>query len=174
MNTKDNQIINLFKEGKREQAFRRLYKYYSRIEKLILKQGGQKADAQDIFQEALIIFYRNLEKSKFKLTASCYTYLYAVSRYVWSDLRKKNIKNLPDLPKDITDLEQQIQKEKQYQKAESAFLKLGQRCQELLSLFYIKKQRLKAIAEQMQFSSEKIAKNQKYKCLQKAKAYYQS
>ena len=174
MNTKDNQIINFFKEGKREQAFRKLYKYYSQIEKLILKQGGQKVDAQDVFQEALIVFYRNLEKNEFKLTSSCYTYLYAVSRYVWSDLRKKSNKSLPDLPKDISDLEYQVQKEEQYRKAERAFLKLGQRCQELLNLFYVQKQRLKAIAELMQFSSEKIAKNQKYKCLQKAKAYYQS
>jgi len=32
----------------------------------------------------------------------------------------------------------------------------------------------KVIAEQMRFKSEKVAKNQKYKCLQKAKDIYRT
>ena len=85
----DQKIVSLFKNGQRDKAFRELYKLYPRIEKLILSKGGTKADAHDVFQESLIILNRNLEKSDFKLTASFYTYLYAVSRFVWKDLQKQ-------------------------------------------------------------------------------------
>ena len=85
----DQKILELFKNGQREKAFKKLYRLYPRIQKLILSKGGNKADASDVFQEALIILIRNLETSGFKLTSSFYTYLYSVSRFVWSDLAKK-------------------------------------------------------------------------------------
>lgn len=61
----DSYILELFAQGKRDKAFKKLYGLYPKIEKLILSQGGNKEDASDVFQEALIILYRNLEKSDF-------------------------------------------------------------------------------------------------------------
>ncbi|WP_245584985.1 RNA polymerase sigma factor [Psychroserpens burtonensis] len=84
----DQDILVLFKNGQREKAFKKLYHLYSRIEKLVLSKGGSKDDASDVFQEALIILIRNLETTGFKLTSSFYTYLYSVSRFVWSDIQK--------------------------------------------------------------------------------------
>jgi 16S rRNA C1402 N4-methylase RsmH len=52
----------LFKNGQRDKAFIVLYKLLPRIEKLVLSKRGAKADAHDMFQEALIILNRNLEK----------------------------------------------------------------------------------------------------------------
>tara|TARA_R110002049_G_scaffold285400_1_gene466270 strand:+ start:16273 stop:16812 length:540 start_codon:yes stop_codon:yes gene_type:complete len=171
----DKKILELFKEGQREKAFRRLYSLYPKIEALIMSKGGQKQDASDVFQEALIILNRNLEKSDFKLTASFYTYLYSVSRFIWKDTQKKfskeELHNFND-----TEIEHfhNILEEKKYQLAEHAFLELGERCQKLLQLFYHKAMSFKAIAEVMQFKSEKIAKNQKYKCLSKVKDIYRN
>lgn len=171
----DKKILELFKDGQREKAFSKLYSLYPKIEALVLSKGGQKQDALDVFQEALIILNRNLEKSDFKLTSSFYTYLYSVSRFIWKDNQKKfskeELNNLND-----TEVEHfhSVLEEKKYQLAERAFLKLGERCQQLLQLFYHKAMSFKAIAQVMQFKSEKIAKNQKYKCLTKAKDIYQT
>jgi len=166
----NQKIVSLFKTGQRDKAFRELYKLYPRIEKLILSKGGTKADANDVFQESLIILNRNLEKSDFKLTASFYTYLYSVSRFVWKDMQKQFSKQeLYDLKPDEVSVFHSVLEEQKYQFAEQAFRELGERCQQLLQRFYLKKMSFKDIAEVMQFKSEKIAKNQKYKCLQKAK-----
>ncbi|WNH08527.1 RNA polymerase sigma factor [Thalassobellus suaedae] len=171
----DKKILELFKDGQRENAFSKLYSLYPKIEALVLSKGGQKQDALDVFQEALIILNRNLEKSDFKLTSSFYTYLYSVSRFIWKDTQKKfskeELRNLND-----TEVEyfNSVLEEKKYQLAEHAFLELGERCQQLLQLFYNKAMSFKEIAKVMQFKSEKIAKNQKYKCLTKAKDIYQT
>jgi len=171
----DKKILELFKQGKREKAFGKLYGLYPKIEKLILSKGGQKQDAADVFQEALIILNRNLETSDFKLTASFYTYLYSVCRFVWKDAQNKfSKKELQNFEKEEVECFQNVLEEKKYQLAEKSFLELGNRCQELLKLFYHKAMPFREIAKVMQFKSEKIAKNQKYKCLAKAKDIYKN
>lgn len=171
----DDKIMGFFKKGQRDKAFIALYKLFPRIEKLILSKGGTKADAHDVFQEALIILNRNLEKSDFKLTSSFYTYLYSVSRFVWKDTQKQFSKQeLHNLESEQVSIFDAVIEEKKYQTAEHAFRELGERCQQLLQKFYLKKMSFKAIAEVMQFKSEKVAKNQKYKCLQKAKDIYRN
>lgn len=171
----DKEILQCFKNGQREKAFRKLYQLYPKIESLVLSKGGQKHDASDVFQESLIILYRNLEKSNFKLTSSFYTYLYSVSRFVWSDMQKKESK-LPtnSLNESEAAITKTIHEEKQFQLAEQAFSEIGERCKKLLLLFYYKQMSFIDIAAIMQFSSEKIAKNQKYKCLSKARGIYKN
>jgi hypothetical protein len=44
----------------------------------------------------------------------------------------------------------------------------------LLILFYFKKKSFREIASSLAFRSENVAKNQKYRCLQKAKDNYLS
>ncbi|WP_100613797.1 RNA polymerase sigma factor [Confluentibacter citreus] len=171
----DKKILELFKNGQREKAFSKLYALYPKIEALIISIGGQKQDASDVFQEALIILNRNLEKSDFNLTSSFYTYLYSVSRFVWKDFQDKFSKEeLHNLNSNEVDHFHNVLEEKKYQLAERAFLELGERCQQLLQLFYQKAKSFKEIANIMQFASEKVAKNQKYKCLEKAKDIYQA
>jgi len=171
----DIEILALFKTGKREKAFKKVYKLYPKIEALIKSKGGSKSDASDVFQEALIILNRNLESPDFKLTSSFYTYLYSVSRFVWSDIQKKtNQYELSELSNHELQILDDVKKEARYKQAELAFKNIGERCQNLLKLFYHKKMSFKTIADLMQFKSAKIAKNQKYKCLKKAKANYQS
>lgn len=171
----DQNILKLFRDGQRDKAFKKLYTLYPKIERLIRSKGGSKQDASDVFQEALIILNRNLEKSDFKLTSSFYTYLYAVSRFIWKDTQKKFSKEeLHNLNDTEVEYFHSVLEEKKYQSAERAFLELGARCRQLLQLFYHKAMSFKAIAKVMQFKSEKIAKNQKYKCLAKAKDIYRT
>ncbi len=171
----DQKILEFFKNGQREKAFAKLYELYPKIEKLILSKGGGKQDASDVFQEALIVLYRKLQSSEFTLTASLSTYLYSVSRYIWSDTQKKQSKILQNELDDIeAEVSKDIHEEKKYRFAENAFSELGEGCQQLLLMFYHKKMSFKSIAKVMQFKSEKIAKNQKYKCLQKAKDIFQN
>ena len=171
----DKKILQCFENGQREKAFKKLYQLYPKIETLIRSRGGQKQDASDVFQEALIILYKNLEKTNFTLTSSFYTYLYSVSRFIWSDMQKKDAKMpLNELGENEATILKTIQEEKQFQLAERAFSELGERCKQLLLLFYHKRMSFKDIAKTMQFSSEKIAKNQKYKCLSKARVIYKN
>ena len=67
------------------------------------------------------------------------------------------------------ELQKAIEKEEKMKVTENILARLGDRCFELLKLFYHDSLSMKEIAIKMDFKSEKIAKNQKYKCIQRAK-----
>jgi DNA-directed RNA polymerase specialized sigma subunit len=65
-----------------------------------------------------------------------------------------------------------LQEEEKFKKAETALQKLGDKCKKLLQLFYAQKKSFKEIADELDFTNEKIAKNQKYRCMEKARENY--
>lgn len=170
----DQQIIVLLREKQTDKAFVRLYRDFPKVEKLILTKGGSKDDAKDIFQEALIILYRKAQDAQFELTASLGTYLYSVSRFLWKDeLKKRNRTETVELGDVSSDLQKDIreanEKESRLKLAETALSSIGERCFELLQKFYFHALSMSQIATEMHLSSENVAKNQKYKCLERAR-----
>lgn len=171
----DKEIIQLLRSKKEGKALKKLYRYFPQVQKLIVSKGGQKQDAQDVFQDALVVFCSKLEQSDFKLTASIDTYLYSVCKLIWNNQqRKRKTTSNSELEveldsNDLEELNKLLEKEELLKRAEQVLLKLGKRCQDLLKLFYFDGLRMKVIAEKMGFKSEKIAKNQKYKCMERAK-----
>ena len=167
------EIIQQIESGNPEKAFKSLYQYFPKIEALILQSGGSKNDASDIFQEALILLYRKLQKEGFVLTSSVETYLYSVCRFMCYDLNRANAKQVSwdiDLEEsDENELEQLFQDEERFKLAETALQTIGEKCLDILKMFYHQGVKMAEIATKMNFSSAKIAKNQKYKCLERAK-----
>ena len=75
-------IINL-RERKAE-AFVQIYKEaFPMSARFILNNGGQKEDAEDIFQEALFILLTRLNDDEFILKVKISTYLYAIIIKMW-------------------------------------------------------------------------------------------
>lgn len=61
-----------------------IYKLFSpRITFYILKKGGKKEDAQDVFQEALIVLMRKVKAPDFELKSSFYSFLFGICRNIW-------------------------------------------------------------------------------------------
>lgn len=171
---RDQHILKLIRNGKHSKALDQLYKNYPAVRTLITSKGGNEEDARDVFQEALIIFCEKAIDPNFTLTAATSTYLYSVSRFVWSDRLKKKKKEVLQFDTsfsatEITDMEYHIEMETKYREMDHILEKIGQKCKEILQSFYFKKKDMKTIAAEMGYNSDKIAKNQKYKCLEKAK-----
>lgn len=171
----DEHIIHLIRENKYDPAMKGLYTYFPVVKKFILKNSGTRQEAEDIFQEGLVIFCRKLENSGFVLSSSINTYVYSVCKLLWLDeLKKKNRQLKADFSElrdeqESTLIYDDIEDDKPLKQAQAAVMKLGQKCRELLELFYFKKASMKDIAKHLGFSSEKGAKNQKYRCIEKAK-----
>ncbi|HEY4150405.1 MAG TPA: sigma factor, partial [Chitinophagaceae bacterium] len=85
----DQKIIELIRDGKSDRALTVLYKHFPMMRKLVLTRGGTAQDAEDIFQEALIILCRKAGKPGFILTAQLSTYLFSICRFLWNDELKK-------------------------------------------------------------------------------------
>jgi len=185
----DQTIIELIRTGKNDLALNALYRNFPAIRKLVRSRGGSTRDAEDIFQEALIILIRQLKKD-FRLSAKLSTYLYGVCRRLWSEqLRKRRLQVsfdsltgvLPgnggslDTPSGELSADEEaslythLQQESRIRLAEQALNELKDRCRELLLVFYHGQLSVKEIAAKMGYRSENSTKNQKYKCLEAAR-----
>lgn len=172
----DEKIIELLKVNKTDRAFSKLYTDFPKVKKMILSKGGTKDDAEDIFQEALIILYNKVNQGDFKLTSKIGTYLYSVSRFLWKDQLIKNNKTVDSdfsndqlIETNKEELEEIIKKEEKLQVIEQVLKEISQKCQEIFELFYFKKLSMKDIAIKMKYTSERVARTQKYKCVEQAK-----
>lgn len=149
-----------------------IYKnFYSNINFFIKKNSGDDDDANDIFQEAIIIIYRKLKADELVLDCSFETYLYSVCRFLWlkqldkRKIEKEKIKDNQEYHDDIYDdnLEKVTDMNERYRLYQKHFTNLGKDCQKVLQL-YLDKVPLKNIAQIMGFKSEKYAKKRKFKC----------
>jgi RNA polymerase sigma factor (sigma-70 family) len=171
----DQQTIQLLRTNRTDRALAILYRNFPMMRKMIMANGGTKQDAEDIFQEALVIFCRKAKDYDFQLTSQLSTYLYGICYFLWKDEKRRSQKFMPveidnELIKaDEASITELIEEDNQVKQAEKVLNELGERCRELLLLFYNGGIRLKDIARKMGYSSEATAKNQKYKCLEAAR-----
>jgi RNA polymerase sigma factor (sigma-70 family) len=171
----DHRIVRLIQEGNSDRALLALYQHFPMIRKMITANGGNTEDAEDVFQEGLIILCRKLKDPGFELTSKLSTYLFGICRFVWKDELKKKKPLTPIDPvtgvgsPDESEVASLVEQEDNARLAEKILNELGERCRELLLLFYNGGLKLKEIAAKMGYSSENTAKNQKYKCLEGAR-----
>ncbi|MDG1870839.1 MAG: hypothetical protein P8I78_02620, partial [Flavobacterium sp.] len=66
-------------KGENNQAYGELYKaYFGMVEYFILNNNGRTDDAEDIFQDTMIVLLEKLRQDDFMLTASIKTYIMAI------------------------------------------------------------------------------------------------
>jgi RNA polymerase sigma factor (sigma-70 family) len=170
----DIEIINLIKKGKHSKALTRLYKIYPAVLKYVNGTGASSTEAEDIFQDALLIFMDKIYDSNFHLSATISTYIYGICKNLCREkLRYNNRLSTTDKELDDDglqkDLEEYMMEEKKYQALESILLETGKKCMDLLKMYYYDNLSMKEIAAKLGFSSETSTKTQKYKCLEKAR-----
>lgn len=171
----DTDIVELIRQGRDHKAFVKLYAHLPKVERHVRANSGTKADAKDLFQEALIILHRKVNTPGFTLTAGLGTYLFAICRNLWLDELRRRDRFTTELsaePDEPSDLEGLLKEEKQFGLAERALRSLGDKCLDLLKRFYLANEPLVAIAQAIGLAGEGAAKTRKYKCLEEARKRY--
>lgn len=143
---------------------------YHKVEAYVLKNNGSVDEAKDIFQEAFIAVWRNIQLNKFKPgnETSLSGYLYQIAKNKWLDhLRSSHHKKV--IPIDDAPIFEEgsiPEEESRYIGLVSeGFKHLGKNCKEVLIRFYYKKDPLKEIAKSFGWT-EATVRNNKYRCLQ--------
>ena len=150
-----------------------LAELFIRYERLVISfiqnHGGDLNDAEDMLQEALIVFWQNAIKSDFKLTSKVSTYLIGVVKNKWkAELRKRNRLSENGIPQMVADnnpssLEKVLKKE-QLDMIAGALNRINPNCKKLLLLFYFEERNLKDIAKTLHLANVNVAKAKKYQC----------
>ncbi len=172
---KEAQLIEKLKESN-EQAFKLLYKYFPKIKSYLIGFGATKQEAEDVYHEALFILINKLKDPNFELTSTVNTFLFGICKNKFISLNREKKKDAKlELEQELSkDLEAAFQEDKKFQLAQLAFNKLEESCKKLLKAFYVDGKRMKQIASEFGFSSDKVAKTQKYRCLEAAKKNYKN
>ena len=165
-------IIQQLREGKNREALKCLYEAFPSARSFVQMHGGDDDDARDVFQESLIVLYRNTLNPDFQLTCAVSTYLISIVKYKWKDeLKRKNriVQFEIDLPDTTEDLRFAQKQERRLQTVEKVLARLGDKCRELLTLFYYQKKSMDEISAELGYRNTDTVKTQKYKCLERAK-----
>ncbi|MBD3637793.1 MAG: sigma-70 family RNA polymerase sigma factor [Crocinitomicaceae bacterium] len=170
----ESKIIHFLQHDKQDKAFRRLYKYYPKVEKHILINSGSKEEALDIFQDALVILYQKVQNMSADSPIKIDGFLINTCKLLWSnELRKKKVRTGDDSGlgrlefKD--EIEEQMEKEEKFKIIEDVLQKLGEKCKKILEMFYFKSFSMENIAKKIGYKTVKSAKVQKYKCMESAR-----
>lgn len=162
-----------------EVALRELYKtYYPMVRSLILSNSGTEPEAKDVYQEAIIAFYENVQRENFVLTCKIKTYLYAICRRLWLKRlsEKKRFHGKIEEAETFLGIEEEFgeleKREQEYDVMKRSLEGLGEPCRTLIKDFYIQDMSMESIRQKHGYTNADNAKNQKYKCLQRLKKLF--
>lgn len=144
---------------------------FNSVKQLVLSNAGSDNDAEDIFQEALIIAFKKLkDEPDFKLDCAFSTYLYSIARLLWL----KHLRHIKKIHIDPLnrDMEERIEfeepppvQDKDLRMAvyQRNLLKIPQDCQSILKLT-AQNTTAKEIAERLGFKSEGYVRKRRHFC----------
>ncbi len=154
--------------------------FYPMVRQKIRQLGGQEEDARDMFQEGLLATWQNARSGKFTLREGVRlsTYLVRVCHLRWlektnkaSSRKEQAVETYEERGTDDHVLSRWLKREDQ-DEFTRIFGQLGERCRNLLQLFYYERQDLTSIARELSIG-ERSVKNEKYRCMQRLKKVYQ-
>jgi len=173
---KEEDIISLVKSGKDREAIPVLYKkVYPLVERYIVRNSGNKDDASDIFQDALLLFYKQIIRNSFNEKYKVYGYLYKICLYKWMNKAKKNskikfvdeIENLEPAGFIVHEEMEEIIANPDENIIRKLFTPIGEKCIELLTFTTYSSLLLEDIMIRMEFNSVSAVKMQLKRCKEK-------
>lgn len=175
MAVSDVELIQQLRHGTMEanSALSTIYKtHWPEVAGYVQRNSGDRDAARDVFQDGVLVLYRNIKQGKFNGESSIGTYLFSICRYLWlKTLRKRGRATLeagtPGEPHEmpITGL---LDDERRAQVL-ALFDRLGDACKQMLLLSFYEQLDMKEIAVRTGFKDEQNARNKKHKCLKALK-----
>ncbi len=145
----------------------------------------KEAVLEDVYSEAVLDFYENIARGKYKHRAAIKTYLFTLGRNKVVNIINKSITHANKESDIIKDVEQRTivnPEQEQYENENAHIIKdlMGQLCKDcrkVLTLFYYNEQSMVEIAKKMGYKNANVAKSKKRDCFKKiaklAQAQYQ-
>jgi len=173
MKISEEHIVDFIKQGRDKDVVPLFYKHVlPNVKKQILKNGGRQEDAQDAFQDAILLFYKEVMKGSFDPRYKVYGYVYKVSLYVWlKKVRRDQKIRFSDSLEHESDFfiepKEELIEPKNKDILREVFSEIGEKCIELLNITIFKDVLLEDVAIRMGFSTIGAVKMQHKRCKEK-------
>lgn len=176
---KDEQLISQLKQRDKS-ALKTVYlDYKNEFFRFMARYSSDLIILEDIFQDALIVVYENAQAGKLDaLKSTVKTYLFGIGKFMLFKHFRDGKKEVPTEETYIFDYYEQAVIEDVYEdeglneyqsKLTANFKKLGDKCREILELFYLQGMKLDEITQKQGYESKDVAKSQKSRCLKSLK-----
>ena len=168
----DSDILLSIRTGKNSRVLSYLYETtLKKVRSHIIRRGGNIEQANDIFQDAVIILFDTVRKNKFDERYTIEAFVFTVSKNLWINSIRKNkrISNYEDMGlfgNHITEeniLSTLVNKERS-EAVKGLFDKLNERCRQILHYYNHEGWSMKEISVKLGFTSEDVAKTSHYRC----------
>ncbi|NRB48688.1 MAG: sigma-70 family RNA polymerase sigma factor [Saprospiraceae bacterium] len=156
----------------REQTFRSLYKkVFPAVARFVAKKGGDLALAEDIFQDAMILYFEKVVSDQICEPHNPQAYILGISRNLFFQHCKKNKPSLglESLGEFTVAPSEEATPLPDRHRLLDYLTTAGKKCMDLLQAFYYFRSPMKEIAKEFGYRSERSATVQKYKCLEKVR-----
>ncbi len=133
---------------------------------------GSVQEAKDVFEEAFLVFERQVRTGHFRGESALETWFHGIARWQWAAFqRKKRPTTEPDqllLPSSQPNPEKLLILEERRVMLSQFIVQLGERCQQLLGWFQLSYS-MREIQTLMGYASEQVAANEVHSCRTKLK-----
>lgn len=168
----DHIYLDAIRDGNQE-LLKELYRtYLPKIERYILNNNGNQADAEDILGDALEAILRKFNHGDLVLTCSFYTFLFEICKRQWlkrirRNKHSQNVTNIDvEIFKEVNDIEEFIEETERKKLLRACFGKLGELCQQILSLSWFEDKSTLELAEILNLSHGNF-RQRKHRCEKK-------
>lgn len=164
----NEELLSLIQQGFTDKALAYLYKTVQpKITGWILQNSGSRAEAQDIFQDSVIAFYRYVIDQKFKSSESIEGFIFITAKNKWINRAKKLQTNTTLTEYNISEEAQNDEIESNPKAIAQLLEQLGEVCKELLTYSIFYKLSMDDIALRMNYDNSNTVKTKNYKCKQR-------
>jgi len=143
--------------------------FFPVIESYIVHNNGNHEQAEDVFQEAMIIVYDRIRSRGLTLSCKFGTYIYAVCKNIWIQERKKYLLHTEKLRRQPLEVHEPGPEEdpllaRHLEKLfDHHFGQLSEDCRKILTMFF-KDYPIEEIRRRMNYKDIHHAADRKYRC----------
>jgi RNA polymerase sigma factor (sigma-70 family) len=166
----EDQLLKRLKAGD-SLAFSVLYdRCFPSVETYVLNNSGTLEDAEDLFQEGILVFHKKLQSDSFTLSSPISAYIFSVVRNMWlNQLRTRRQMSVQPIEQLAYELIAQEHSSSKGDKLNEWLQKVTDHCQWILNGYYFMQMPLELLMQKMGWKNKHTASNQKYKCIQMLK-----
>ncbi|MCA0363934.1 MAG: sigma-70 family RNA polymerase sigma factor [Bacteroidetes bacterium] len=155
--------------GGRNKAISEVYRrYYDLMRSVVLRNSGSVEDAEDVIQEAVLVFVRMVQKDEFRGESAIGTFLSSVVRNIWlGKMRKSQAEQIRISKVEMEESEyvDHFSRAESYKTMQEVFEQLGETCRRLLTMFYYEEMNYEDLMPHFEFETEQALRNKKSKCM---------
>lgn len=161
----DRDIIEQIQQGN-DRVLNELYQHFTSVRQYVLSNSGAIEDAEDVFAEAMVIFYERVRAGKYEYTGEGKIggFLYATSRNLWMK-RLTRAKPPPVMTTRDSYSMSDDPLEEITQGVDQIIRDIGEPCGSILTFFYFERLDMLTIAQKLGYKNKEVVKVKKRQCI---------